>query len=375
MGAEGSSLKASNASPANISTDASHKSPRKRQKANDGSAINSNAMTNVDPAYVVVQSNCSPTQKTRKSNHNSTKPNQVETLQRRRHRERVASNRQDTVTEDELLWAASWPQVESDESLRQITREHRFQTTSSALMRKPCSFCNRNELVNDLRIWNPPDLDITLLENAVLILRVHYNQPRIQSHLLHDDFATWPVPSECREQLQKIKDSHVIREFRVFDVDGSIVDPSNIPSKLVGVLVECSFGIVQYSFGSDDSFSGIIHQVVILRPAPLKPASPFKGTRKAYRPPALSPEEVHAQEQLAVNAFTQPISRPGPSNTGPSNLPVPSKRAASKEPEGSVTKRPNLTESPAIVNATPNDDSAKGKEKAPEPAKEKNSNS
>ncbi|KAJ7607023.1 hypothetical protein DFH06DRAFT_1347667 [Mycena polygramma] len=191
------------------------------------------------------------------------------------------------------------------------------------------------------------------------------------------EIATWPVPSECREQLQKIKDSHVIREFRVFDVDGSIVEPSDIPSKLVGALVECSFGILHYSFGDDDSFSGIIHQVVILRPAPLKPASPFKGTRKAYRPPALSPEEVHAREQLAVNTFTQPISRPGPSNIGPFNLPVPSKRAASKEPEGSVTKRPNLTESPAIVNATPNDDSAKGKleEKAPEPAKEKNSNS
>ncbi|KAJ6490798.1 hypothetical protein C8R47DRAFT_1215061 [Mycena vitilis] len=209
-------------------------------------------------------------------------------------------------------------------------------------------------------------------------IRFSFNVFELKTPLNSDtdiEIATWPVPSECREQLQKIKDSHVIREFRVFDVDGSIVDPSNIPSKLVGALVECSFGIIQYSFGSDDSFSGIIHQVVILRPAPLKPASPFKGTRKAYRPPALSPEEVHAQEQLAVNAFTQPISRPGPSNSGPSNLPVPSKRAASKEPEGSVTKRPNLTESPATVNATPNDDSAKGKEKAHEPAKEKNSNS
>ncbi|KAJ7618847.1 hypothetical protein DFH06DRAFT_1236618 [Mycena polygramma] len=186
------------------------------------------------------------------------------------------------------------------------------------------------------------------------------------------NIATWP-------NFKKITDSHVIREFKVFDVDGSLVEPSDIPSKLVGALVECSFGIVHYSFGNDDSFSGVIHQVVILRPAPLKLASPFRGTKKAYRPPRLSPEEVHAQEQLAVNAFTQPISRPGPSNIGPFNLPVPLKRAASKEPEGSVTKRPNLTESPAIVNTTPNDDSAKGKEKAPEPAidnsKEKNSNS
>ncbi|KAJ7608042.1 hypothetical protein DFH06DRAFT_1379351 [Mycena polygramma] len=182
------------------------------------------------------------------------------------------------------------------------------------------------------------------------------------------DIATWPVPSECREHLQNITDSHVIREFKVFDVDGSLVEPSDIPSKLVGALVECSFGILHYSFGTDDSFSGIINQVVILRPAPLKLASPFKGTKKAYRPPPLSPEDVHAREQLAVNAFTQPISRPGPSNIGPLNLPVPLKRPASTEPEGTVTKRPNLTESPAIVHTNPNDDSGKekGKGKAPE---------
>ncbi|KAJ7309184.1 hypothetical protein DFH08DRAFT_823608 [Mycena albidolilacea] len=65
----------------------------------------------------------------------------------------------------------------------------------------------------------------------------------------------WPVPTECRDELAKIAGSHVIRPFMVYDTDGSIVEPLDIPSKLLGALVECSFGIIHYHFGTDDSFS------------------------------------------------------------------------------------------------------------------------
>jgi hypothetical protein len=53
----------------------------------------------------------------------------------------------------------------------------------------------------------------------------------------------------------------------VYDTDGSIVEPLDIPSKLLGALVECSFGIVHYHFGTDDSFSGLFQfiQFIIVR--------------------------------------------------------------------------------------------------------------
>jgi hypothetical protein len=62
---------------------------------------------------------------------------------------------------------------------------------------------------------------------------------------------------------------------------------------------------------------GIINQVIILRPAQLKPPSPFKpsaAASKPFRAPILSAEQIHAQEQRAVGYFTTPISSPGPSN-------------------------------------------------------------
>ncbi|KAJ7045299.1 hypothetical protein C8F04DRAFT_1174261 [Mycena alexandri] len=148
------------------------------------------------------------------------------------------------------------------------------------------------------------------------------------------NISTWPVPTECREALEKIVDTHVIREFLVFDVDGSRVAPFDIKSKLQGALVECSFTLGHHAFPDNDSFSGIIQQVLILRAAQVKPASPYKSATKPYRPTALTPEQVHAEQQ-AVKAFTLPIS-----TAGPSNLPAsPLKRKASEEPEGSKPKR------------------------------------
>ncbi|KAJ7469815.1 hypothetical protein B0H11DRAFT_1920435 [Mycena galericulata] len=127
------------------------------------------------------------------------------------------------------------------------------------------------------------------------------------------DLRSWIVPRESQESLEEIYDTHVIREFRVFDTDKTRVKPRDIPSKLAGALVECSFTVEHNSFPKDDSFSGIIHQVVILRPAPSKTPSPFKSSTP-YRPPAMTTDAIHAQQQIAVNAFTTPLPTQGPSN-------------------------------------------------------------
>ncbi|KAJ7467138.1 hypothetical protein FB451DRAFT_1178370 [Mycena latifolia] len=135
------------------------------------------------------------------------------------------------------------------------------------------------------------------------------------------DLLTWPVKTEAREALEEISQEYNIREFVVYDTDQSRIDPLDIAGKLKGSIVECSFKLKHYSFRTDDSFNAEIEQVVILRPHPKQPPSPYKNASGPYHPPTMSPTAVHAQEQLAVKHFTTPISSAGPS-AGPSNVPV-----------------------------------------------------
>ncbi|KAJ7159004.1 hypothetical protein C8R43DRAFT_1064291, partial [Mycena crocata] len=85
-------------------------------------------------------------------------------------------------------------------------RESRSQTTAEALRRAPCSFCNHEELVCDLKIWNATDLDITLLVQAVDQLRAHYNRPEIQSHRLHNGcYQACPTCARCVTKKRFVK--------------------------------------------------------------------------------------------------------------------------------------------------------------------------
>lgn len=70
------------------------------------------------------------------------------------------------------------------------------------------------------------------------------------------DIDSYPVPTECRESLEKIAGNYVVRDFVVWDVDGKRIPPQDISSKLPGALVECYFGITHHSFGGDDTFGG-----------------------------------------------------------------------------------------------------------------------
>ncbi|KAJ6600368.1 hypothetical protein DFH09DRAFT_1302851 [Mycena vulgaris] len=153
------------------------------------------------------------------------------------------------------------------------------------------------------------------------------------------NISTWPV----RDELTGIVHSHSIDVFHVFDTDHSLIDPVDIPNKLRGAIVECSTRILHFPFDKDDSFVGEIMQIVILRPKPVQPSPYKKAPTKPYHPAAMSPADVHAQEQRAVNLFTPPIS-----TAGPSNIPVPpriEKRQASDEPEGSDPKRAKAKDS------------------------------
>ncbi|KAJ7076836.1 hypothetical protein B0H15DRAFT_1026366 [Mycena belliarum] len=131
------------------------------------------------------------------------------------------------------------------------------------------------------------------------------------------DIHTWPVKTDARSQLESISKSHSIRDFIVFDTDNSRIEPLEIANKL----------------------KGEIEQIVILRPPPAQPPSPYKKANKPYRPPAMSPDAIHAQEQLSVKLFAAPISLPGPSNLSKPVDDKKKKRTASSEPDEPDPKR------------------------------------
>ncbi|KAJ6531425.1 hypothetical protein DFH09DRAFT_1044626 [Mycena vulgaris] len=117
---------------------------------------------------------------------------------RNHNREAASQRRRLALHADRDEWMAKWPQLESEASLNQIIRETRDQTTAHSLARSPCSFCNRNELVTELKFWSIADLDISLLTNTIGSLRTHYNQPNIQSHSLHNGrYEACPPCSRC----------------------------------------------------------------------------------------------------------------------------------------------------------------------------------
>ncbi|KAJ6600648.1 hypothetical protein B0H10DRAFT_2230914 [Mycena sp. CBHHK59/15] len=167
------------------------------------------------------------------------------------------------------------------------------------------------------------------------------------------DISTWPVHVNLHGELEKIAKEYTIRDFPVYDTDHKRVDPVDIPAKMKGALVECSFRFLHYNFGGpDDSFVAEIVQVVILCTKAQQPPSPYKkSTNKPYRPAAMSAVEIHEQQQRSVAFFTPPISTPA---AGPSNLRAPTlindkletpaetnKHRTSEEPEGSQAKRVN----------------------------------
>ncbi|KAJ7122519.1 hypothetical protein C8R43DRAFT_959230 [Mycena crocata] len=87
----------------------------------------------------------------------------------------------------------------------------------------------------------------------------HVFQPKSSNAESVHKIESWPVPGNCVRDLDKIKENWMIRDFRVFDIDRTAVEPLDIPSKLVpGTLVECAFKIEHHSFTNQDAFGGTV---------------------------------------------------------------------------------------------------------------------
>jgi hypothetical protein len=74
------------------------------------------------------------------------------------------------------------PQSEKDH----IVHEFRAATSNASLKRYGCSFCGRPEFANRTKMRAINELDISLLDGAVVELRERSRQPRIESFQLSD---------------------------------------------------------------------------------------------------------------------------------------------------------------------------------------------
>ncbi|KAL0564552.1 hypothetical protein V5O48_017493 [Marasmius crinis-equi] len=115
--------------------------------------------------------------------------------EQRRHNRAAAREQAEMEDENNLQWwEENWPSVPSAGLWKEILGESLDSTTSEALRRSPCSFCNRNDLVTNIKRRRTSELNITLLEKTTERLQQLKQQPLIQSHwLIEGDYNVCPV--------------------------------------------------------------------------------------------------------------------------------------------------------------------------------------
>ncbi|KAK1229654.1 hypothetical protein PQX77_004252 [Marasmius sp. AFHP31] len=126
----------------------------------------------------------------------------------RRQRDRLAERMRAEEAEQREIewWEENWPIVPPPSEWKDILGESLDFSTSSALERKPCSFCNRNEVASMIKTRSITDLDITLLVKATERLRTLHDQPLIQSHVSFDG-----AYNVCRLCWQSVKAKKFVR--------------------------------------------------------------------------------------------------------------------------------------------------------------------
>ncbi|KAJ3559711.1 hypothetical protein NP233_g11196 [Leucocoprinus birnbaumii] len=96
------------------------------------------------------------------------------------------------------------------------------------------------------------------------------------------DTSSWPVPSEHRESLDAISNTHRVLPIAIYDEDNEYINIEDAEERLTDTLVEVAFSLQHYTMSKDtnfahDSFTGKIEQIVIIRPPGPPLASPFRG--------------------------------------------------------------------------------------------------
>ena len=128
---------------------------------------------------------------------------------------------------------------------------------------------------------------LTTLSTTILIR--HQDQPQ-----LDEDTETWPVPAEMIEDFERIKFNYQPVPLPIFNNDNEeFVELLEANHAIKNALVEIHFGIIHYKIGkagqTHDSFTAVPKELIVLKPAPVGVASPYK--RKNIRAGPVRPKK------------------------------------------------------------------------------------
>ncbi|RDB26278.1 hypothetical protein Hypma_006701 [Hypsizygus marmoreus] len=105
------------------------------------------------------------------------------------------------------------------------------------------------------------------------------NGDEVEEFNVDDETGNWPIPDDAREKFDIIKLTHRVVPLPIYDTDRSFVDSTHANAKLRDALVEVHFTVKHYSIRKSpafDSFSGIVQQVSIIKPAGLQKPNPYR---------------------------------------------------------------------------------------------------
>ncbi|RDB15000.1 hypothetical protein Hypma_005513 [Hypsizygus marmoreus] len=106
---------------------------------------------------------------------------------------------------------------------------------------------------------------------------------------IDEETDKWPVPVEHQISFNVLKRTHCVMPLIVYNANNNMVLPEEVTSKIKGLLVELHFHLHHYyisgSSNKFNSFTGIIEQVVILRPPVPKNPSPYHNNVYTFLPP------------------------------------------------------------------------------------------
>lgn len=130
--------------------------------------------------------------------------------------------------------------------------------------------------------------------------------------MLDDTTAHWPIPNDMREELGRLMGTYAAQPLPVFK-DNNYVPPPAVNAALKGSLVEVHFSLKHYRIRKRDSkpldsFTGLIEQIIILKPGEQRLLTSYK--RKNILDGPYRPKPFKTSAPLLVPVATTRTTNP-----------------------------------------------------------------
>ena len=102
---------------------------------------------------------------------------------------------------------------------------------------------------------------------------------------IDEETENWPVSSDLRDDLDDIKRAYRASPLRVF-AHGKFVEVSDVNNVIEGAPVELHFALFHFGIckKNEDSFNGMMEQVLMIQPGEPRPATVYKRKNVRDRP-------------------------------------------------------------------------------------------